>query len=132
MAYLEVGSDISIEAWAMVEHEATTVGTLTVTSEVHSFSLSLVQAELASKTGSLYRIDAGDALFHLGGSVDDVSDYVLARNSTNTQFYFVSPGVGTCPTPGDDCLVSRPFTISYTDAFDQDWELDIGSATWSR
>jgi hypothetical protein len=103
-----------------------------VTANAASFVLEQLAPVVAEATGSLFRIQPGEATFFLAASIDGVSDYVVATNSTRLEFYYRSPGVGGCPYPGESCLVNRPFSVAYTDVFAGEWELDIGSATWAR
>ncbi|MCH9688640.1 MAG: hypothetical protein K0V04_44825 [Deltaproteobacteria bacterium] len=130
LAYSTTGNDIVIEKWAMMHAGPGVVGTSSLSATASAFKLQQVGERMASLSGSYYRIAPGDGLFHLSAVVDGVSDYVVAHNSTRIDYYQASGGIGACPTMVPTCLVSRPFTIEYTDIFGDLWEVDIGSATW--
>lgn len=128
----EPGTDIQIEQWSLSSDTAAQVGTSSVESAAHAFHLALTESELATKSGSLYTIPAGGALFVAGAEVDDFGGYVMAYNTTDIDFYWISGGVGRCPTFSTRCLVNRAFTVEYVDAFDDEWVLDIASGTWKE
>jgi hypothetical protein len=121
---------LEIEQWTMVERASTRVGTSSVTASVDGFKLDLLGSHTAAVVMGGWQLGAGAALFNLIATVDGAGANVQATNATPIKLYTVSGGVGACPTYVASCLVSRPFTIGYEDAFGQTWELDVPTTTW--
>jgi hypothetical protein len=122
---------LEIERWSMVEDAATTVGTSSLTASVDGFKLDLLGPETAAVITGGWEIGAESALFNLIATVDSVGSNVQATNAVPIKLYAVNGGVGACPATVVSCLVSRPFTIGYEDAFGHSWELDIPTTTWT-
>lgn len=128
--YFPTTTSLAIDYWTMVEEGPTSIGTSVATAAVDAFQLQLVGPETFPLVSGLYRLGAGAVLFSLEATVDGQGDAVMAHNKNTVAFYTVSGGVGSCPAGLPTCLVNRPFTIQYDDAFGDHWELDIPSTTW--
>jgi hypothetical protein len=128
--YTNSSGELEIEYWRMTEHATTTVGTSSMAVAVSGFRLATVRHLRAGIIDGGWELDAGSVVFDLSANVDGVSESVRALNSSPIELYTVAGGTDDCPTLVSSCLVSKPFTLSYVDVFDQTWTANVLTATW--
>ena len=124
-------TDLTLDGWSMVEAASANIGTSTVSSKVRKFEVRLVGQHVAPDDGRYFVLAKDEALFALGGVVDNESDYVTTKNSSAIEFYIRRPGSKGCPSATESCLVNKPFRLTYEDMLGQTWEVDVASMTWA-
>ena len=126
-----ISSDLVIFDWRLEEHEATTVGTSSVSSDVSHFKAELMGDVTATTApNNRYELAAGDAMFNLSATVDGRASSVQAKNSTTLLLEIVSPGTSGCPSQATSCLLSPSFEVEYIDPDNETWLLEVGAGVW--
>ncbi|MBV1862530.1 MAG: hypothetical protein KUG77_29175 [Nannocystaceae bacterium] len=131
VGFREGATDLTLDGWSMVEDGSTNIGTSTVSSKVRKFEVRLVGQHVAPDEGRYFVLAKNEALFALGGVVEDESDYITTKNSSPIEFYIRRPGSKGCPSTTESCLVNKPFRLTYEDMLGQTWEVDVASTTWA-